>query len=741
MHAVTSSGESFVLESSHTASAAEPPSLGTSSRLVVSGTQHRSVSSVSSSPAVAVFEMPGDRRNERHAAGRMNESPLARQRLTHRLTPQESVVSTAPAAGIGDVRASRSSFEIGSFAALADADVPPAGSIGNDLGAAGDEAPAASLEESNATGGLNVLAEYSAQRAAELSNREAEPIVEFGCLGAVPENAAAHVNDVSSNRPSSGHEECTSNPGGDGLSSSRHSAYAAPAATPTTPAAVRPRQRPVRQAAINAIGLISTAIATGGTETFTPSRHELTPPSSIASAGSAFSTATRQPRVSSARGRRTSRRSRSVVPSSVRSQQRRGSASPSLGDNSVSAGPQDFTDTGSPNQSIATSVSTRSRTVPRDQNGGFVADGAVSADQTKPPPSCGKRAGKPKGAEDCSSSSSQTAGLSSNVANLKKSSAEESSASQQTQSCCICLEEPDKYDLASISGCDHLFCFGCIEKWADRENTCPLCKVRFEKIVRVNKKRKRQGEGPQTTGKREKSWKKVKNRDQRADVSSATAALRAIIDTADMNQFQMRILFAGMGMSREVLLSTRPLSQAQRARAGANAAAAHESSLSADLDMARLRSSLPENLHPDAESLVRRIASSARSRPADYNSAPNPPTASVPSSFADDEVSQRAFVMHNSALNDHIITHGHSHSRSSPDEVEINLDSENEDFGTFVSAVERFRVFPSALRNSGAASASPIAGRTPDTALEIDDSDGDDDGVEIVRVTGIDGRE
>lgn len=54
--------------------------------------------------------------------------------------------------------------------------------------------------------------------------------------------------------------------------------------------------------------------------------------------------------------------------------------------------------------------------------------------------------------------------------------------------CCICLEIPTAGDLASISGCSHPFCFVCIEKWADRENTCPLCKARFSKIERVNGK-------------------------------------------------------------------------------------------------------------------------------------------------------------------------------------------------------------------------------------------------------------
>lgn len=75
----------------------------------------------------------------------------------------------------------------------------------------------------------------------------------------------------------------------------------------------------------------------------------------------------------------------------------------------------------------------------------------------------------------------------------------------------MCDVEPN--DLAGINGCEHQFCFGCIEKWSERENTCPLCKVRFTKIDRKNKKRK----------KGQKITKKVKQRDQRSDLVSGTA--------------------------------------------------------------------------------------------------------------------------------------------------------------------------------------------------------------------------
>jgi Ring finger domain len=85
---------------------------------------------------------------------------------------------------------------------------------------------------------------------------------------------------------------------------------------------------------------------------------------------------------------------------------------------------------------------------------------------------------------------------------------EEDSKPAAKETCCICMSDVEADDLAKISGCDHGFCFDCIEKWAERENTCPLCKIRFTKIDRVNKKRKR---GQANT-------KKVKQRDQRSDL-------------------------------------------------------------------------------------------------------------------------------------------------------------------------------------------------------------------------------
>eukprot|EP00545_Synedropsis_sp_CCMP1620_P004939 CAMPEP_0119004258 /NCGR_PEP_ID=MMETSP1176-20130426/1042_1 /TAXON_ID=265551 /ORGANISM="Synedropsis recta cf, Strain CCMP1620" /LENGTH=460 /DNA_ID=CAMNT_0006955943 /DNA_START=661 /DNA_END=2043 /DNA_ORIENTATION=+ len=108
-------------------------------------------------------------------------------------------------------------------------------------------------------------------------------------------------------------------------------------------------------------------------------------------------------------------------------------------------------------------------------------------------------------------------------------------------SCCICMCDPDDGELATIDGCDHEFCFNCIEKWSERENTCPLCKVRFQRINREGDKRKGQ-----------KGTKKVKQRDQRADLNPGNA-LEGLLAGLNANQgFSSsiaRLIFSGLGPS------------------------------------------------------------------------------------------------------------------------------------------------------------------------------------------------
>eukprot|EP00804_Cyclotella_cryptica_P024435 CCRYP_019254-RB/>CCRYP_019254-RB protein AED:0.07 eAED:0.07 QI:1355/1/1/1/0/0.33/3/1288/616 len=121
---------------------------------------------------------------------------------------------------------------------------------------------------------------------------------------------------------------------------------------------------------------------------------------------------------------------------------------------------------------------------------------------------------------------------------------EQPEESEAPSPCCICLEIPTAEDLASISGCSHPFCFGCIEKWAERENTCPLCKARFLNIERVNFC---------GTNNSEKS-KKVTNRDQRTDFSFMNSltgiGMFANLETHGTWPTHIaQLLFSGLGAS------------------------------------------------------------------------------------------------------------------------------------------------------------------------------------------------
>jgi len=51
---------------------------------------------------------------------------------------------------------------------------------------------------------------------------------------------------------------------------------------------------------------------------------------------------------------------------------------------------------------------------------------------------------------------------------------------EEPTDCVICLDKPETR--GRLNSCDHLFCFSCVKKWSEQENTCPLCKKRFTQI-------------------------------------------------------------------------------------------------------------------------------------------------------------------------------------------------------------------------------------------------------------------
>ena len=51
---------------------------------------------------------------------------------------------------------------------------------------------------------------------------------------------------------------------------------------------------------------------------------------------------------------------------------------------------------------------------------------------------------------------------------------------KESEVCTICIEELKDDTCASIDCCDHKFCFGCVNSWAEQaSNTCPNCKKKF----------------------------------------------------------------------------------------------------------------------------------------------------------------------------------------------------------------------------------------------------------------------
>jgi len=120
--------------------------------------------------------------------------------------------------------------------------------------------------------------------------------------------------------------------------------------------------------------------------------------------------------------------------------------------------------------------------------------------------------------------------------------------------CCICLEEPSKAELSTLDGCNHRFCFSCIEKWSERENRCPLCKTRFHEIKRLYKqqfRKKRKGSQQQQQHSCKNS-KRVKNRDQRADLPFGGNALQgffASLERSEMPSGLAQLIFSAVNNS------------------------------------------------------------------------------------------------------------------------------------------------------------------------------------------------
>ncbi len=73
-------------------------------------------------------------------------------------------------------------------------------------------------------------------------------------------------------------------------------------------------------------------------------------------------------------------------------------------------------------------------------------------------------------------------GLISEQGSDASSSSTEEPEEPEESECSICYERPSAENVATIGGCDHKFCLDCITTWSERNNVCPLCRVRFTSI-------------------------------------------------------------------------------------------------------------------------------------------------------------------------------------------------------------------------------------------------------------------
>lgn len=65
---------------------------------------------------------------------------------------------------------------------------------------------------------------------------------------------------------------------------------------------------------------------------------------------------------------------------------------------------------------------------------------------------------------------------------ISEQGSDASTEEPEESECSICYECPSADNVATIGGCAHRFCLDCITTWSERNNVCPLCRVRFTSI-------------------------------------------------------------------------------------------------------------------------------------------------------------------------------------------------------------------------------------------------------------------
>lgn len=61
----------------------------------------------------------------------------------------------------------------------------------------------------------------------------------------------------------------------------------------------------------------------------------------------------------------------------------------------------------------------------------------------------------------------------------------------EKEKCAICLDEKDLSSMAKLDACCHVYCVDCIEKWVERESSCPQCKSRIKFLTVPGRSRRK----------------------------------------------------------------------------------------------------------------------------------------------------------------------------------------------------------------------------------------------------------
>lgn len=59
----------------------------------------------------------------------------------------------------------------------------------------------------------------------------------------------------------------------------------------------------------------------------------------------------------------------------------------------------------------------------------------------------------------------------------------------EAKTCAICLDRIVARGMSKLESCSHEYCLTCIREWAKSNNSCPLCKRKFHKIIQHSNKR------------------------------------------------------------------------------------------------------------------------------------------------------------------------------------------------------------------------------------------------------------